>query len=70
MGGNFKFRAQDSFFEISFLGDLKNESHFLKKATFKDRQQKSQAYETGCNCTKPKKTWRGGGVGIKMSGKN
>ena len=52
------------------LGDLKNESHFLKKATFKDRQQKSQAYETGCNCTKPKKTWRGGGVGIKMSGKN
>ena len=29
MGGNFKFQAQDSFFRR--LGDLKNESHFLKK---------------------------------------
>ena len=28
----FKFQAQDSFF--GRLGDLKNESHFLKKGTF------------------------------------
>jgi hypothetical protein len=26
-----KFQAHDSFFGIIFLGDLKNESHFLKK---------------------------------------
>ena len=39
MDGNFKFQAQDSFFGITFwnnffgrLGDLKNESHFLKEA--------------------------------------
>ena len=31
MGGNFKFEAQDSFLEYFFL---KNESHFLKEATF------------------------------------
>ena len=35
----FKFQAQDSFleyyfFEIWIFGDLENESHFLKKATF------------------------------------
>ena len=36
MGGNFKFQAQDSFLEYVFWGgDLKNESHFLKKGTFK-----------------------------------
>ena len=35
MGGNFKFRAQDSIF--GRLGDLKNESHFLKKATFNNK---------------------------------
>ena len=38
MGGNIKFQYQDSFFGIFFggrLGDLKNKSHFLKKATFK-----------------------------------
>ena len=34
MGRNFKFQVQDSFFGIFFLGDLKNKSHFLKKATF------------------------------------
>ena len=36
IGGKFKFQAQDSFLEHFFwrLGDLKNESHFLKKATF------------------------------------
>ena len=36
MGGKFKFQAQDSFLEYFFerLGDLKNKSHFLKKATF------------------------------------
>ena len=33
MGGKFQLQAQDSFF--GRLGDLKNESHFLKKkATF------------------------------------
>ena len=33
MGGNFKFQVQDSFWNNFFgrLGDLKNESHFLKK---------------------------------------
>ena len=33
MGGNFKFQVQDSFLEYFFLrfGDLKKESHFLKK---------------------------------------
>ena len=33
MGGNFKFPVQDSFSEYFFgsLGDLRNESHFLKK---------------------------------------
>ena len=33
----FKFQAQDSFWNIFFLrfGDLKNELHFLKKATFR-----------------------------------
>ena len=33
MGRNFKFQVQDSFFGLFFLwrlGDLKNESHFLK----------------------------------------
>ena len=30
-GGNFKIQAQDG-----ALGDLKNESHFLKKVTFID----------------------------------
>ena len=36
MGGNFKFQVQDSFLEYFFwrFEDLKNESHFLKKATF------------------------------------
>ena len=36
MGGKFKFQAQDSFLEYFFerLGDLKKESHFLKKGTF------------------------------------
>ena len=38
MGGKFKFQAQDSFLENIYIffrfGDLKNESHFLKKATF------------------------------------
>ena len=36
MGGNFKFQVQDSFWNIFFrrLGDLKDESHFLKKTTF------------------------------------
>ena len=36
-GGKFKFQAQDSFSEYFFwrFGDLKNASHFLKKATFK-----------------------------------
>ena len=34
IGGKFKFQAQDSFLEYFFLrfGDLKNESHFLKKS--------------------------------------
>ena len=34
MGGNFKFQVQDSFLEYFFprFGDLKNESHFLKKS--------------------------------------
>ena len=34
MGGNFKFQVQDSFLNIFFsrFGDLKNESHFLKKS--------------------------------------
>ena len=35
MGGKFKFQAQDSFFGIYFFlkfGDLKKESHFLKKS--------------------------------------
>ena len=31
MGRNFKFQAQDSFFGIIFLGDLKIEALFLKK---------------------------------------
>jgi hypothetical protein len=33
MGGNFKFQVQDSDLEYFFwrFGDLKNESHFLKK---------------------------------------
>jgi fucose 4-O-acetylase-like acetyltransferase len=33
---NFKFQVQDSFWNIILwrFGDLKNESHFLKKATF------------------------------------
>ena len=33
MGGNFKFQVQDRFLEYFFwrFGDLKNESHFLKK---------------------------------------
>ena len=30
----FKFQAQDSFLEYFCFGDLKNESLFLKKATF------------------------------------
>ena len=36
MAGNFKFQAQDSFLNNFFgrLGDLKNQSHFLKKGTF------------------------------------
>ena len=36
IGGKFKFEAQDSFLEYFFLkfGDEKNETHFLKKATF------------------------------------
>ena len=36
MDGNFKFQVQDSDLEYFFwrFGDLKNESHFLKKATF------------------------------------
>ena len=37
MGGNFEFQVQDSFFGIFLLrrlGDLENESNFLKKATF------------------------------------
>jgi hypothetical protein len=37
MGRNVKFQVQDSFLECFFFwkfGDLKNESHFLKKATF------------------------------------
>ena len=33
MGGNFTFQVQDNFLEY-FFGGLKNESHFLKKATF------------------------------------
>ena len=35
MGGNLKFQAQDSFLNNFFerLGDLKNESHYLKKKT-------------------------------------
>ena len=36
MGENFKFQVQDSDLEY-FFGDLKNESHFLKKATFNSR---------------------------------
>ena len=38
MGGNSKFQVQDSFLEYLFwgrLGDLRNESHFLKKDTFR-----------------------------------
>ena len=33
MGGNFQFQVQDSDLEYCFwrFGDLKNESHFLKK---------------------------------------
>ena len=33
MGRNFKFQAQDSFWNNFFerFGDLKNESHFMKK---------------------------------------
>ena len=39
MGGNFKFQVHDSDLEYFFwrFGDLKNESHFLKKATFSCR---------------------------------
>ena len=34
LGGKFQFQAQDSFLEYFFwrIGDLKNESHFLKKS--------------------------------------
>ena len=35
LGRKFKFQVQDSFLEYFYLGDLKNTSHFLKKATFK-----------------------------------
>ena len=36
MSANFKFQVQDSFLEYFFwrFENLKNESHFLKKATF------------------------------------
>ena len=36
IGRKFKFQAQDSFLDY-FFWDLKNESHFLKKATFSCR---------------------------------
>ena len=34
VNNKFKFQAQDSNLENFYFGDLKNESHFLKKATF------------------------------------
>ena len=46
MGRNFKFQVQDSFLEYFFsrFGDLKNESHFLKKSHLysKKKQKKTQ----------------------------
>ena len=35
VNNKFKFQAQDGNLEYFYFGDLKNESHFLKKATFK-----------------------------------
>ena len=34
LAGNLIFKLRIVFLECPFLGDLKNESHFLKKATF------------------------------------
>ena len=39
----FKFQAHDSFLEY-FFGDLKKESHFLKKATFGKQQTHCTTY--------------------------
>ena len=43
MGGNFEFQVQDSFFGIFFLGDLKNESHFLKKSHLQQQSLSSNS---------------------------
>ena len=44
MGGNFEFQVQDSFLEYFFwrFGDMKNTSHFLKKATFNNTELLSE----------------------------
>ena len=51
IGRKFKFQAQDSFLEYFFLrfGDLKNESRFLKKATFR-RKGKSEFFNKIFDC--------------------
>ena len=45
-----KFQAQDSFFGIFFFfrfGDLKNTSHFLKKATFRSKSLDASIFIPG-----------------------